>query len=77
MAAQEIVTEWKNRVGYRDIDAERETEQERIEREKFEDFMRLAPIPVSLSNRSTDAFREEIAGEAFVRHPTLSFYSAK
>jgi hypothetical protein len=44
MAAQEVIAEWKARVGYHDIHAARETEAERMERLKFEEFMALPAI---------------------------------
>ena len=52
MAAQEVLTEWQNRIGFHDFRHERETEAERIERIKFEEFMRLPAISL---NRKTAA----------------------
>ena len=46
VAAQEVLTEWQNRVGFFDFRHERENEAERVEREKFEAFMRLPAIPL-------------------------------
>jgi len=46
MAANEVLTEWQSRVGFRDLAAERETETERMERIKFEEFMQLPAINV-------------------------------
>jgi len=46
--AAEIITEWRTRVSYRDVDAARETEQERIERIKFEEYMDLPAVSLTV-----------------------------
>lgn len=50
LLATDIINQWKDKVHHRDPHEERELETERIEREKFQDFINLAPASLGIQS---------------------------
>jgi len=50
LLAADIIKDWKGKVGHRDPLEERELEAERLEREKFQQFLNLAPATLGIQS---------------------------
>lgn len=77
LVAQEIIEEWKDHVGYRDLIAERRDAAEMKEREKFLEFMNLKPVALHGASGKVD----EVEGESVEEDPepdnTTLYYEKK